>query len=56
MNFRGEEVRVGTQGYHGDNGGTTSSSVNDCLTDLFDNFLSLEDSEEDGCTGQGYGH
>ena len=43
---RGEEVRVGTHGYHGNSGGT-SSSVNDCLTDRFDNFLLLEDSEEE---------
>jgi hypothetical protein len=37
---------VGTQGYGG-NSGTLSSSVNDCLPDLFDNFLLLEDSEEE---------
>jgi hypothetical protein len=42
-------VRLCTQGYHGNSGGT-SSSVNDCLPDLFDNFLSLEDSEEEEVT------
>ena len=36
-------------GTHGDSGGT-ASSVNDCLSDLFDNFLSLEDSEKEEVT------
>ena len=40
---------MGTQGYHGNSGGT-SYSVNDCLPDLFHNFLSSEDSEEEEVT------